>query len=161
MSGAAGGPRPAGPRDVDRLAALFTLGVAHHAELGPAWRARSPEELEDAARTWLRGRLAASEARVLCWEGEGQLLGLCAARLARRPELFEEMARGAIDFLVVRPEARRRGVGRGLVAAASAWLREAGATRLEISVARGNREGAAFWRALGFAPAMDVLDRPL
>jgi GNAT superfamily N-acetyltransferase len=153
--------REAAHRDLDRLAALFGLLVAHHRGLGPAFALRPGRGVEEAARAWLRGELEADGARVLCWDADGDLLGFGVARVARRPALFEETARGSLDHLVVRPDARRRGVGRALVAAAAAWLRAQGATRLEIAVAHGNAEGAAFWRALGFRPAMDVLDRPL
>lgn len=157
----AGRVRRAGPRDLDRLAALFAALVAHHRALGPAWAARSDDAVADAAREWLRAQQRDPQARVLCLDAGGDLRGLCVARVARRPPLFVETARGSVDHLVVRPDARRRGVGRMLVEEACAWLRTQGATRLEIAVARGNEEGAAFWRALGFRPAMDVLDRPL
>ena len=46
-----------------------------------------------------------------------------------------------------------------LVDAALDWLRERGAARVEIQVAAGNREGQAFWRAMGFGDLMDVLHK--
>jgi ribosomal protein S18 acetylase RimI-like enzyme len=61
----------------------------------------------------------------------------------------------------VREEARRRGVGRALAEASLAWLAARGLRRAAIAVAADNAEGQAFWRALGFADAMDVLERPL
>lgn len=69
-----------------------------------------------------------------------------------------ERERGEIEWLFVREEARRQGTGRALVAAVLAWLRERGVARVEIQVARANASGSAFWRALGFAASMDVLD---
>ncbi|MDX1649415.1 MAG: GNAT family N-acetyltransferase [Myxococcota bacterium] len=157
----AGRVRRAGARDLDRLAALFAGLVAHHRPLGPAWDARSDAEVARAARDWLRAELRDPDARVLCLDADGDLLAFLVARVARRPPIFRETTRGSVDHLVVRPDARRRGLGRALVAEAAAWLRGQGATRLEVAVARGNAEGAGFWRALGFEPAMDVLDRPL
>jgi GNAT superfamily N-acetyltransferase len=158
---APGRVREAAPRDLDRLATLFGRLVAHHAALGPAFAARSEAAVEDEARAWLAREGEQPHVRVLCWDADGDLQGLCVVRVARRPPLFVETVRGGLDHLVVRPDARRRGVGRALVQAAMEWLRTEGATRLEITVVRGNPEGAAFWRALGFRPAMDVLDRPL
>jgi GNAT superfamily N-acetyltransferase len=61
----------------------------------------------------------------------------------------------------VREEARRRGAGRRLAAAAIVWLGEQGAGRVEVHVDRDNPGGRAFWDAQGFAPAMDVLERSL
>ena len=48
-----------------------------------------------------------------------------------------------------------------LVEAAQIWVRERGVARIEIQVARGNLEGQAFWRALGYGPLMDVLHKRL
>ncbi len=160
MKGGAGRRiRAAGERDLDRLAALLTLLFAHHAGAGPRFALRA--EPEAALRDWLAARLAAPDGHVLLFEEAGSPAGLCVAALRRRPALFEETARGEIEQLFVREDARRRGVGRALVGAACAWLGEHGAPRVEIQVDRANSEGRAFWGALGFAPTMDVLDRPL
>ena len=60
-----------------------------------------------------------------------------------------------------RPEIRRQGIGRRLVAEALDWIRGRGVARVEIQVATGNREGQAFWRAIGFADLMNVLHKRL
>jgi ribosomal protein S18 acetylase RimI-like enzyme len=83
------------------------------------------------------------------------------ARVLRRPALFAETARGEIEALFVREEARRSGTGRALAQALLAWLAERGLARVALHVATGNAEGQAFWRALGFTDSMDVLERPL
>ncbi|WEK41597.1 MAG: GNAT family acetyltransferase [Candidatus Sphingomonas colombiensis] len=58
--------------------------------------------------------------------------------------------RGWVYYLAVAPEARRTGLGRALMAAAEAWLRERGAPKLQLMVRNGNEEALAFYRALGF-----------
>ena len=150
--------RGARPADLDRLAALFTRLVEHHGG-GPRFALRPGAE--DELRRVLEGRLRDPDARVLVAEEGSDLPGLCVARVARRPALFRETERGEIEALSVREECRRRGVGRALADAAFAWLAERGVDRVEIEVARGNREGQAFWRELGFRDAMDVLERRL
>ncbi|MEZ4291270.1 MAG: GNAT family N-acetyltransferase [Myxococcota bacterium] len=82
-------------------------------------------------------------------------------RIDRAPPILEETERAEITDLGVRPEWRRRGMGRRLVEAAQAWVRDRGVARIEIQVASGNREGQAFWRAMGFADLMDVLHKRL
>lgn len=156
----AGRIRPAHERDLDRLAALFSLLLEHHAAAGARFRARRGSD--DALRAWLGARLRERDTVVLVHETpDGNLPALCLASLRTRPALFEETRRGEIEHLVVRPEARRRGLARGLVLRAQAWLAERGAARVELCVDRANAEGRAFWSALGYDPAMDVLERRL
>ncbi|MBN8849746.1 MULTISPECIES: GNAT family acetyltransferase [unclassified Sphingomonas] len=58
--------------------------------------------------------------------------------------------RGWVYYLAVAPDARRAGLGRALMDAAEAWLRERGAPKLQLMVRTGNEEALAFYRALGF-----------
>ena len=149
--------RPARARDLDRVAALAGLLFAEHAAAGERFALRAGGEAE--LRELLAGWLGDPSRDLRVAEGDGgALLGFVAASLARRHGPFVERQRGAIDWLIVREEARRNGVGRALAGAALAWLREQKARRVEIQVARTNTVGRRFWQALGFAAAMDVLD---
>lgn len=150
--------RPAAARDLDRLAALASLLLAHHAGAGARF-AIAPGR-EDELRALL-ARFAQDPARaLLVAEAEdGNLLGFALASLLRRERPFVERTSGEIDWLFVREDARRRGAGRRLADAALVWLRGRGAARVEVHVDRDNPGGRAFWDAQGFAPAMDVLER--
>jgi ribosomal protein S18 acetylase RimI-like enzyme len=150
--------RPATRRELDRVAALWTLLLAHHAgeaSLAPAARP------EAALREHLEALLAGGDAALLVAEAEGELAGFAALRALRRPALFAETRRGEIEALYVREERRRAGVGRALAGASLRWMAERGLSRAALQVAAGNAAGQAFWRALGFSDAMDVLERPL
>ena len=152
--------RAATARDLDRLAALASLLFAHHANAGARFA------LEEGREGELRKLLAgfardAAHALLLAEDGDGNLLGFVLASLVRRAGPFLESERGEIDWLFVREDGRRRGVGQGLTGAALRWLRECGARRVEVQVERTNAVGRAFWDAQGFAVAMDVLERPL
>lgn len=149
--------RPARSRELDRLAALYTLLIEHHRgapRFAPARDAATP------ARRHLAECLEDVDVRVLVAEDANGLCGFCIARVLRRPPIYAETVRGEIDALFVREEARRGGAGRALVAGACSWLRGA-AERVDVQVAAGNVEGRAFWTALGFSASMDVLERPL
>lgn len=63
--------------------------------------------------------------------------------------------RGWVYYLAVAPDARRAGLGRALMDAAEAWLRERGAPKLQLMVRTGNEEALAFYRALG------LVDQPV
>lgn len=56
--------------------------------------------------------------------------------------------RGWVYYLAVAPDARRRGLGRALMAAAEAWLRARGAPKIQLMVREGN-EAIGFYEALG------------
>jgi ribosomal protein S18 acetylase RimI-like enzyme len=152
--------RAAAPRDLDRLAALATLLFSHHESAGARFALAKGREGE--LRELLAGFARDPERALLVAEADGSnLIGFALASLLRRAGPFVERERGEIDWLFVREDARRRGAGRGLAAAALVWLGERGARRVEVHVDRDNPGGRAFWDAQGFAPAMDVLERPL
>jgi ribosomal protein S18 acetylase RimI-like enzyme len=150
--------RPAEAREIDRLAALHSLLLAHHAAAPGFAPAAGSEET---AREYLSRARTDPEAALLVADASAPLVGFVLVRVLRRAPLFAETERGEIEALLVRPEARRAGVGRALVEAGLAWLRARGLARVALQVAVGNEEGRAFWRALGFELSMDVLERPL
>lgn len=154
------GVRRAAVRDAARVAELWCALTEHHRGLDPSF-ALGPGQAA-AATGLLEGLVRDPDAELLVWEDEGrQLLGFCSARIARAAPPALESQRGEIVDLLVRAGARRRGIGRALVEAASTWLRQRGARRIEVRVAHANAEGQAFWRALGYADLVDVLHRRL
>jgi ribosomal protein S18 acetylase RimI-like enzyme len=152
--------RAAVPSDLDRAAALATLLFAAHAAEGGSFAIEPGREGE--LRELLAACLGDPDRALLVAEPDGgSLVGFVAVGLRRRPGPFAERVRGSVDWLFVREEVRRDGIGRALVDAGLAWLRAQGAERVELEVARANDGAQAFWRALGFLPRMDVLERPL
>ena len=154
-----GGVRRVGPRDVDRVVGLWAALMGHHQALDPHWRAAPGAE--DEWRRLLVRLLSDADAAVLVWDEGGDLLGFCAAQIEDAPPVVAERARAEITDLFVCEDSRRRGIGRRLVGAVTDWLRERGVPRVEVRVAVRNAEGQAFWRALGYADLVDVLQRPL
>jgi len=151
--------RPANPRDLARIAALWTALSEHHASLDPhfALRADADEQIQR-----LLGAIQRDpDAAIFVGERAGAVLGYCTVRIDRAPPIQREVARAEITDLMVRPEERRRGLGRALAERALAWVHERGVERCEVRVASGNVEGQGFWRSLGFGDCMDVLQRRL
>lgn len=154
------GARPARRADVAAVAALWAALVEEHAALDPAFAVR-PGAAAELPATVAR-MLDAPDARLWVWEGDdGEVAGFCAAQRRAAPPAAAERARIEITELAVAPGARRRGVGRALASAALAWAAAAGVARVEVRVAARNPAGQAFWRTLGFADLVDVLDRRL
>jgi GNAT superfamily N-acetyltransferase len=146
-------------RDLDRVTELWLALGEHHARLEPAFALRRGAAAQ--ARRILEVQLADSDTAVLVHDESGSLEGLCIVRIARAPEIQVERCRGEITDLYVREPARRRGIGRALVEAGTAWARDHGAIRVEVRVASANPAARAFWQATGFAPFVDVLHRRL
>lgn len=65
----------------------------------------------------------------------------------------EGSPRCSIPWLLVRPESRRSGVGRALVAAALGQAQGLGASRVTIDTLDRWPEAVAFWRGVGFRRA--------
>jgi len=57
--------------------------------------------------------------------------------------------RGWVYYLAVAPDRRREGLGRKLMDAAEAWLRDRGAPKLQLMVRTSNEAALGFYEALG------------
>jgi len=69
--------------------------------------------------------------------------------------------RGILEEAFVDPEYRRRGILRELEIDASGYLMEQGCRAVQVHVEIENAAARAAWRALGYAPSEEFLERPL
>ncbi|HKE11766.1 MAG TPA: GNAT family N-acetyltransferase [Myxococcota bacterium] len=152
--------RRASDTELSHVTALWTELLAYHGERDPALRLRAgmEREIRGLARAMLAERDVAVFLGFAATPCAGPALGLCVARIERAPLLLDEPRRGQISELYVREEARRKGLGTALAQTALAHGRTLGVRRIEVRVSTRNLEGQSFWRALGFADFMDVLD---
>jgi aminoglycoside 6'-N-acetyltransferase I len=89
-------------------------------------------------------------------DGAGGALGM--AELSIR-SIVEGCSSGRVAYLegwYVVPEARRRGVGRALIAAAEAWGREQGCSEFGSDTQVDNLDSVAAHRALGFTEVEQI-----
>jgi GNAT superfamily N-acetyltransferase len=114
-----------------------------------------PEDFADR----LRKAVEAGDAEVLTARAEDQILGV--ALLAYRLSVSAGGLFASVEDLYVRPEARRRGVGRALLQAADERCEERGISYVEAQVEE--REAELFYAALGYEPetGVRVLSRSL
>jgi GNAT superfamily N-acetyltransferase len=82
-------------------------------------------------------------------ESQGALAGYLILTLVLSVEHLGLM--GELDELFVLPEVRSRGIGGQLVAAAEAFLRQRGCTRLQLQLGSANSQARAFYRQRGYA----------
>jgi ribosomal protein S18 acetylase RimI-like enzyme len=111
----------------------------------------------------LKELLEGPAARGAIWvaDTQGTLAGYLIVVLAMSVE--HQGLMGEIDEFFVLPEARARGTGTRLLAAAESELAQRGCVRLQLQLAVGNRRARAFYERLGFGtrPGYELLDKPL
>jgi len=124
--------------DLDNLAVLFDLYRQFY---------ECPSDPE-AAKRWLQHNMEAQRSIIFTADTGSELLGLtqlypalCSVDLVEYYVLYD---------LYVLENARRQGVARALMNAASLWAREQGAARLDLETARDNAAGQALYRDLGY-----------
>ncbi|HSZ52193.1 MAG TPA: GNAT family N-acetyltransferase [Caulobacteraceae bacterium] len=136
--------RSALPADATFLAELFTGAGA----------AISASELANRLAV-----LRASPGAVLMASDWGPAIGMVAVQWA--PSLLAAQPIARVSALLVAPDARRRGVARALLKAASQAARSAGCGELEFSIPENATDLLAFVVATGFTPLGAVLTRRL
>jgi GNAT superfamily N-acetyltransferase len=111
----------------------------------------------------LKELLEGPAARGAIWVADSQatLAGYLIVVLAVSVE--HQGLMGEIDEFFVLPEARARGTGTRLLAAAESELARRGCVRLQLQLAVGNRRARAFYERFGFGtrPGYELLDKPL
>ena len=130
--------RLAEARDLDQLAELFD----QYRQLNEC-----PPDL-GAAKNWLAENLERGRSTLFAADNGSQLLGftqlypaLCSVDLVDYFVLYD---------LYVIEAARRQGIARALMNAASDWAKAQGAARLDLETARDNAPGQALYRDLGY-----------
>jgi ribosomal protein S18 acetylase RimI-like enzyme len=124
--------------DLDQLAGLFDQYRQFY-ECSPNL---------DAAKNWIAENLGRGRSALFAADNGSQLLGftqlypaLCSVDLVDYFVLYD---------LYVIEAARRQGIARALMNAASEWAKSQGAARLDLETARDNAPGQALYRDLGY-----------
>lgn len=128
----------AGPADLDALAALFD-----------AYRQFYGQPPDPAlARQWLRERLRFGESTVLLAKRAGSTVGF--VQLYPMFSSVRTAKTWILNDLYVDAGARRRGVARALLDAATAFAREDGAAGISLETSRDNAAARALYIAAGW-----------
>ena len=145
--------RPAAPNDIPPLLALVRR----------YWEFEGIEGFAALRIELVLQRLLAEPRLGAIWvaESDGRLVGYLIAVLVLSVEHRGLMAE--IDEFFVLPEARSRGVGRQLLAAAETALAARGCVRLQLQLGVANSEARAFYQRRGYTrrAGYELLDKPL
>ncbi len=137
----------------DEWPAWRDLRLRALAEAPEAFRATLDEEQRQSDSWWahLIGHTV-DDPRGGLWiaENDGEAVGMLFGRLNLDQDLL------SIGAMWVVPEARRLGIGQGLLDAALEWARGKGAKEAELWVTEGNSRATLFYRRSGFQPTTDT-----
>lgn len=153
--------RTAGPADRETCIALIDALNAYEATLvDDRLTTRAAAE---AAYARAVERVVETRGRILLAEEDGHPLGLLVFVIdVEHPYVREDVRRyGQVADLIVAEEARGRGVGRALIAAAEDLTREAGLRRLVIGALTANAGALAAYRKAGFGDYLTMLVKDL
>jgi ribosomal protein S18 acetylase RimI-like enzyme len=152
--------RPARADDLSALARLNAeVQALHRAAMPHRYRDPSLDEIED----WVRQLLSDGDVSVLVAEGDGAAIGFAVVRRSQTAGNTFALPRLAVmvDAIGVAADARRRGAGRALMAAAEELARSWGSATLSLDVQGFNREAEQFYRALGYHTATTRMAKKL
>ena len=133
------------PADVESLAELWV-------ESRPVGRVSAVGRVDRSALANSLGRaIARDNVKAFVAALDGHDVGFVV--LSRGPllPLLDEPS-VAIEHLFVHEEARRQGVGRALIARATTFAEQGGASQISTSVPAAGRDGQRFFARLGFTP---------
>jgi GNAT superfamily N-acetyltransferase len=151
--------RRAEPRDLPALGRLGALLMRTHYALDRNRFLEPGVDAEGGYARFLGTQLECEDASVFVAERDGDLLGYVYASV--EPMSWKELRdeAGFIDDVVIDERARREGVARTLVEAATAWLFARGVPRVMLWTAERNQAARQLFTALGFRPTMIEMTR--
>ena len=152
--------REATPRDLDAVVALRLALLREHPEHPIYGR------LQDGRRARARGELFAAQLRspievIFLAERDGAAVGVLRCVESVGSPLLEPARYAYVSSVYVRPEARRQGVLRALLAAAERWARARGLKQMRLHNVAGSADAEGAWSALGFGVVEQVRLRNL
>ena len=139
--------RPAAPDDLDGLVALC-LEARAELQVGSQLCSDDPQRLRDQLVLLMNS----PGGTILVGTVDDEVAGLLLAHVDG-PGPFSDVVALSLEALYVRGEARRRGLGHGLLVAAATLAEEVGATEVYASPLPGARGMHRFLARIGFAPA--------
>ena len=151
--------RPARLRDLDAVVALRLALLREHPEHPIYGRLRT--EIDRRARDLFASQLRATNESILLAELDDTVVGVLRCVESTGSPLLEPSRYAYVSSVYVRPEARRRGVLRALLAEAERWCRARGLSEMRLHNVAGSVAAERAWDALGFAIVEQVRLRHL
>jgi ribosomal protein S18 acetylase RimI-like enzyme len=155
---------PVGLDRLEELVRFWQLLHRHQAEVCaevPGLPVRSEPASAEIVREQYREMLSSPDPLAFMAEDEGRPVGYLIG-FYEEPHFMWQTARiGHVDSFYVLPETRGRGVGRLLMEAAYAAMRDAGASAVALEVVAANEVATRFYDQQGFTTTFMQMHRAL
>jgi ribosomal protein S18 acetylase RimI-like enzyme len=151
--------RRAAASDVDTLGRLGALLVQVHHDFDRDRFIAPTPQTPGRYGGFLAGQLKRKDAVVLVADEDGAVVGYAYGALEGPDWLTLRGPAGVIYDLMVDPEHRRQGVGRGLLVGAIAALQRLGAPQVMLETAAPNATAQRLFTGVGFRPTLIEMTR--
>jgi GNAT superfamily N-acetyltransferase len=141
--------RPATPRDLDAVVALRIALLREHPD-HPIYGRLRPE-IDRRARELFAAQLRARAETIFLAELAGEVVGIIRCVESIGSPLLEPARYGYVSSAYVRPDVRRRGVLRALLAEVEQWCRSRGIDQMRLHTLARTETADRAGHALGFA----------
>lgn len=141
--------RPATSRDLDAVVALRIALLREHPD-HPIYGRLRPE-IDRRARELFAAQLRTRTETIFLAELAGEVVGVIRCVESIGSPLLDPARYGYVSSAYVRPDARRRGVLRALMAEVERWCRARGLDQMRLHNVDGSETAERAWSALGFA----------
>jgi GNAT superfamily N-acetyltransferase len=146
-------------RDLDAVVALRLALLREHPDHPIYGRLRT--DVNERARGLFATQLRSTMEVILLAELHGEVVGVLRCVESIGSPLLEPARYAYVSSAYVRPDARRRGVLRALLAAADGWSRARGLDQMRLHNVSGSEAAEGAWSALGFSVVEQVRVRDL
>ena len=146
--------RPMMREDYPAVQTLYRELFFEMAAIAPTYIQAADQDVE-----YLDAVLDSDEDDVLVADEEGTILGFVVLQTQLTPPIpcMVRYRFAALMDLMVRPDARNKGIGTALIDAAKAWTRQNGLRFLELDVWSGNQRARSLYEREGFAPVLSTM----
>lgn len=146
--------RPMMREDYPAVQALYRELFFEMAAIAPMYIQAADQDVE-----YLDAVLDSDEDDVLVADEEGTILGFVVLQTQLTPPIpcMVRYRFAALMDLMVRLDARNKGIGTALIDAAKAWTRQNGLRFLELDVLLGNQRARSLYEREGFAPVLSTM----
>ena len=151
--------RPALRQDLHAVVALRVALLREHPDHPIYGRLRT--EIDRRARELFSAQLRSTTETILLAELAGEVVGIIRCVESIGSPLLDPARYAYVSSAYVRPDMRRRGVLRALVAEAERWSRARGLDQMRLHNVAGSDAAERAWDALGFAIVEQVRFRQL